>query len=563
MATTNFPQGLSSFGIPLLGADIPTITGHVFWVDSGGTGGANGEYDTPYLTLDAAVNRCVASRGDLILVKEGHAENITAAAGVDADIIGITIVGLGRGALRPTFTFTTVVGADIDFDAASITWANCIFDATSLDNVTMPLDVNAANCKFVDCEFLYADSGAQAAGMVTTDSNQTKFIRCKGRGSSDTGCNQVVEITGTPDGVELIDCEFYGDFANAAVYGTDIHTNTVIRGGSYKNLQAGDHAIEFTAAATGTVEDVLLITNAKATAIDAGAMYIGRDVLWSSTTGGDTGATSVFVEPDSTSNILGANDADNDFSSANVVANVDGSVLERLEDLVVKVTAVDDIIDTEFPVVVTAVGAVADAALADTIEGAAAATQSLLTDLKGVLQRIGADNANNTAATTLVAANRDGSILERLEQLEATVQKTIAKVQTTPSGGADALFTITGGPVHVVSIWGVVTTVLAGVANGTLQATVTTPAGTVALSTTVAIDNDAAGTTYTFVGPTGVLTPTTAGAVLIDMGSVALTETQYIVPIGNINFLTSAAQTGAITWYMSYIPSPGAVVVAA
>ena len=116
---------------------------------------------------------------------------------------------------------------------------------------------------------------------------------------------------------------------------------------------------------------------------------------------------------------VGRDDANNTFATTNIVANVDGTVLERLEDLKDRVDTVDNILDTEFPVVATAVGAVADAALADTIEGAAAATQSILTDLKGVLQRLGADNADNTAATTLVAANRDGSVLERLEAIYA------------------------------------------------------------------------------------------------------------------------------------------------
>lgn len=138
----------------------------------------------------------------------------------------------------------------------------------------------------------------------------------------------------------------------------------------------------------------------------------------------------------------------------------------------------------------------------------------------------------------------------------------IQKVQTTPSGGADALFTITGGPIFVRKIVGIVTTVLVNVANGTLQATVTEPAGTVALSTTVAIDNDAAGTSYRFIGATGVLTPVTAGAVRVD--PVTTADCEFLVPIGNINFLTSAAMTGAITWYMSYVPlSPLSTVVAA
>jgi len=58
---------------------------------------------------------------------------------------------------------------------------------------------------------------------------------------------------------------------------------------------------------------------------------------------------------DSSTNVLGADDADNGFASTNVVANADGSVLERLEDLVVKVTAVDDLVDTELAAVKTEV----------------------------------------------------------------------------------------------------------------------------------------------------------------------------------------------------------------
>jgi len=52
---------------------------------------------------------------------------------------------------------------------------------------------------------------------------------------------------------------------------------------------------------------------------------------------------------DSTSNPIGANDADNLFDSSAVVANVDGSVLERLEDIVQKVTVVDGLMDVPSP----------------------------------------------------------------------------------------------------------------------------------------------------------------------------------------------------------------------
>ena len=177
---------------------------------------------------------------------------------------------------------------------------------------------------------------------------------------------------------------------------------------------------------------------------------------------------------------------------------------------------------------------------------------------------LGYDSANNQYASTNVVANADGSIIERLEYLQGTVmvERCIEKSDGAVLNGNDALFTITGGPILVTGIVGIVTTIIGGAAKGPLQATTTTPAATVALSTTVAIDNDAAGTSYRFVGATGVLTPDTNGAKIID--PVTVEDCNFLVPIGNINFKGSAAQTGVIKWYMTYKPlSPNSVVTVA
>ncbi len=158
-------------------------------------------------------------------------------------------------------------------------------------------------------------------------------------------------------------------------------------------------------------------------------------------------------------------------------------------------------------------------------------------------------NTGGTATLGGILGDLRGLTLgTRMDSSEHSIQK----VMTTPSGGADTLFTITGGPIMVTQMVGIVTTVLVNAANGTLQATTTVPATTTALSTTVAIDNLAAGTSIRFVGATGVLTKVTAGAKIID--PVTIAECNFLVPIGNINFLTSAAMTGVITWYMRYFP---------
>lgn len=177
-----------------------------------------------------------------------------------------------------------------------------------------------------------------------------------------------------------------------------------------------------------------------------------------------------------------------------------------------------------------------------------------------ILSSITAQNVSVLAALTALGSPASAAALATLA---ASMPRTISKLDGAVLSGKDPLFTITGGPILVRNLIGVVTTLLVGAANGTLQADVTTPAGTVGLSTTVAIDDDAVGTTYDFVGPTGILTPTTAGARIRDYGSTTLTPSQWIVPIGNINFLGSAARVGVIAWYMEYIPLSSNVIVLA
>jgi len=211
---------------------------------------------------------------------------------------------------------------------------------------------------------------------------------------------------------------------------------------------------------------------------------------------------------------------------------------------------------------------------------------------------LGADNANNAFASTSVAANEDGSLIERLEQIQEAVNigtgtslaankslvdalgwngsaavaggalnylpRCVVKSDGAVLNGAlDPLFTISGGPVYA-KIFGLVTTVIGGAANMSLQLTTTTPAATVDLNAApVAIDNDAAGTIYRNVGATGVFTPSTALGIVIE-DPVTVESCWYVLAPGSLGALGSAAQTGVIAWYMYYVPiSPSAVVVAA
>jgi len=115
-----------------------------YYVHSGGlstNAGISPEF--PLTTLDAAIGKCRANRGDIIYIMAGHAESL-AAAQITADIIGINIIGLGNGANRPTFTGTNIA-ASLDVTAANVTIENLRF-YSDIDALTAWIDVNAANC---------------------------------------------------------------------------------------------------------------------------------------------------------------------------------------------------------------------------------------------------------------------------------------------------------------------------------------------------------------------------------------------------------------------------------
>lgn len=159
---TDFVQGVVIRGVPLQ----MTNPGKVFWVNNsavlpdtgiGGSNGNKGTYLQPFSTIDYAIGRCTASRGDIIMVMPGHSETITTDGGIAADVAGVTIIGLGSGTVRPKIVLDTAAAAAVTVSAANVTLMNLVFEASFAD-VTNAIDVTAANLSVINCEF--AEEGA-------------------------------------------------------------------------------------------------------------------------------------------------------------------------------------------------------------------------------------------------------------------------------------------------------------------------------------------------------------------------------------------------------------------
>jgi hypothetical protein len=246
------------FGTVVLASQLPPTTGAYWFVHSvtGSNGNSGKTPERPFSTIDYAVGRCTADKGDVIVVMPGHVETVTAAAGLDLDVAGITVFGLGSGSLRPQVNFTTAVGADMDIDAANVTVVNVLFTG-GIDALTGPIDINAAGCTLRNIET--RDVTGQATDFIVTDDNCDRLTISgwKHSGASAAGADTAITLVGGDDWV-IEDFDIYGNFAVAAIENVTTAANRVrIGGGSRMSYiwteNAADVAVTMVATSTGSI----------------------------------------------------------------------------------------------------------------------------------------------------------------------------------------------------------------------------------------------------------------------------------------------------------------------
>lgn len=214
---SNFPGGFNNVtirGIPLTQAH----PGQVFWVSNatptlpgqvGGSDGNPGTFNAPFSTLDYAIGRCTAGRGDIIFIKPGHAETITSATTIVADVAGVAIIGLGVGSARPTFTYTTANTATIPVSAANISIINCLFVGNFL-SIASAITVGAApyftcdKCEFKDTSAILGFLSAITT-TVTVNADFLTVSGCRIKSDATTKSTAPIVVLGTMTGLTLID----------------------------------------------------------------------------------------------------------------------------------------------------------------------------------------------------------------------------------------------------------------------------------------------------------------------------------------------------------------------
>ena len=109
---TNFPNGVSSFGIPIIGAGPIMTTGRVLFADNAHPLASDspngGTKERPFRTIDYAIGQCAANAADHIIVGPAHVETLSGAGQLTLDVAGVSIIGVGNRGNRPTIALGTM-----------------------------------------------------------------------------------------------------------------------------------------------------------------------------------------------------------------------------------------------------------------------------------------------------------------------------------------------------------------------------------------------------------------------------------------------------------------------
>lgn len=222
MGLTQFPNGVSSFGMPQLGSAGHFTTGNVYFVDSGAAIASDGNLgtapDKPLATLNGAMDKCTASNGDMVFLMPGHTEDLDAATDAVVDVAGVRIIGVGVGSSRPTFTYSGTAGS-FELDAADTYIENVVFKS-SVSAVVVGVNVDANNVHIHNCEWNFDATGDDFITMVDVDDvDHCSITHCRFIAEAATaGAAEAIRID-TADWFQCIGNLITGDYSDAAIVG--------------------------------------------------------------------------------------------------------------------------------------------------------------------------------------------------------------------------------------------------------------------------------------------------------------------------------------------------------
>lgn len=279
MSLTNFPNGITSFGVPIMGNGVPATFGNVFFVDyrNGSDDGSNTgkEIAQPLKTLSRAYALCTSNNNDVILI-DGDS-TVAETAMITWSKNRVHVIGLngpmghyGAGA-KVSIGVTT---AATDIALLKVTGVRNTFSGIKfISNNTVAEGLytvaeGGEYTRYFNCEFYKStDLDDAGASEVLHNGDSTQFYNCTfGSSANITGNIRAnVLVTATLSGKKCRDtlfenCIFLSkadDTDKVMVYGanaTDVERLFLMKDCTFFNnpLSAGTpaHAVGFGAAQT-------------------------------------------------------------------------------------------------------------------------------------------------------------------------------------------------------------------------------------------------------------------------------------------------------------------------
>lgn len=200
-------SGPYATAIEVLGG--PNPFGTVYFVNSS-TGSDNSDGKAPntaFATLANAISKAVA--GDTIVLAPGFAVTVTAA--ITLSLAGLSLIGIGSGALKPTIT-VNFAGDGINITGANVVVANVAFAAPETDEATSMINVGAAGCSLLNISGIgsktsknFVDCITIAAGADDLVINGLKIF------NTTVAVNSFISIEAAVNRLELLNVYCFGD----------------------------------------------------------------------------------------------------------------------------------------------------------------------------------------------------------------------------------------------------------------------------------------------------------------------------------------------------------------
>ena len=192
MSITNFPHGVSSYGVPVIGSgSIPATKGTVFFVDYGsGSDGNDGlTISTPFKTLAYAYSKTTTNMDDVIVLMGSSAHTLTAMLSITKN--RVHFIGLD-GTPGRHFGQNARVVIGVTTDTA---------------NVSMIQNTGVRN-SFHNIKFDSGDSLTQAVTCFGEGGEFTLFTNCHFYKSTHLSTTTATELLLNGDSCQFYNCTF-------------------------------------------------------------------------------------------------------------------------------------------------------------------------------------------------------------------------------------------------------------------------------------------------------------------------------------------------------------------